>query len=86
MRTSQSMLAPMNRRTFLQATAAGAASLALCHNSFAADANPDLAVIQKEIEKRHGESVQRLQQWIRQPSIAAEHRGMDEGCDSSCKC
>ena len=81
MRTSQSMLAPMNRRTFLQATAAGAASLALCHNSFAADANPDLAVIQKEIEKRHGESVQRLQQWIRQPSIAAEHRGMDEGCD-----
>ena len=43
--------------------------------------NPDLAAIQKEIEKRHDESVQRLQQWIRQPSIAAEHRGMDEGCD-----
>jgi len=70
----------MNRRTFLQATAAGAASLAFSRNSFAAD-NPDLAAIQKEIEKRHDESVQRLQQWIRQPSIAAEKRGMDEGCD-----
>ncbi len=70
----------MNRRTFLQATAASAASLAFSRNSFAAD-NPDLTPIQKEIEKRHDESVQRLQQWIRQPSIAAEHRGMDEGCD-----
>src|SRR5213079_2201962 len=25
--------------------------------------------------------VQRLQEWVRQPSIAAEHRGMDEGCE-----
>ncbi|MGZ4732795.1 MAG: M20/M25/M40 family metallo-hydrolase [Terriglobales bacterium] len=71
----------MNRRTFLHGAAAGAATLALSHNSFGADANPDLSAIQKEIEKRHNESVQRLQQWIRQPSIAAEHRGMDEGCD-----
>ena len=70
----------MNRRRFLQATAASAATLAFSHSSFAAD-NPDLTAIQKEIEKRHDESVQRLQQWIRQPSIAAEKRGMDEGCD-----
>ena len=34
-----------------------------------------------EIEKRHDESVQRLQHWIRQPSIAAENRGMSEGCE-----
>ncbi|PYY07835.1 MAG: hypothetical protein DMG61_24475, partial [Acidobacteria bacterium] len=72
---------PMDRRTFLQATAAGAATLALSHNSIAAADNPDLTAIQKEIEKRHDESVQRLQQWIRQPSIAAEKRGMDEGCN-----
>ena len=71
----------MNRRRFLQATAAGAATFAFSNNSFAADASPDLAAIQKEIEKGHDESVQRLQQWIRQPSIAAEKRGMDEGCD-----
>jgi hypothetical protein len=74
------ILAPMNRRTFLQATVAGVTTLALSHHSSAAD-NPDLAFIQKEIEKRHDESVQRLQQWIRQPSIAAEKRGMEEGCD-----
>ena len=75
------ILAAMNRRRFLQATAASAATLAFSRSSFAADADPDLAAIQKEIEKRHDESVARLQQWIRQPSIAAEHRGMDEGCD-----
>src|SRR6478672_6926076 len=75
---------PMDRRTFLQATAAGAATLALSQNGLAENTNPsssDLNLIQKEIEKRHDESVQRLQHWIRQPSIAAEHRGMDEGCD-----
>jgi acetylornithine deacetylase/succinyl-diaminopimelate desuccinylase-like protein len=41
----------------------------------------ELASIQSEIEKRHDESIQRLQHWVRNPSIAAEDRGMDEGCD-----
>src|SRR3989475_10299988 len=73
----------MDRRTFLQGAAAGAAALAFPQNSLAeqTNSNPDLPAIQREIEKRHDESVQRLQQWIRQPSIAAEKRGMDEGCD-----
>src|SRR5438876_12127174 len=78
----------MYRRTFLQGAAAGAAALAFSQNSLAeqtssslSGSNPDFTAIQKEIEKRHDESVQRLQQWIRQPSIAAEKRGMDEGCD-----
>src|SRR3989441_7453209 len=39
------------------------------------------AGIRAEIAKRHDESVKRLQEWIRQPSIAAENRGMNEGCD-----
>jgi len=39
--------------------------------SSAADAS-DLKAIQAEIDKRHDEAVQRLQDWIRQPSIAAE--------------
>ena len=49
----------------------------------AADAllSGDLAPIRAEITKRHDESVQRLQHWVRNPSIAAEDRGMDEGCD-----
>src|SRR5438132_7601109 len=41
----------------------------------------ELGSIQSEIERRHDESVQRLQHWVRNPSIAAEDRGMDEGCD-----
>src|SRR5262249_52495192 len=41
----------------------------------------DLNPIFREIERRHDETVQRLQEWIKQPSIAAENRGMNEGCD-----
>jgi len=40
----------------------------------------EYAPIWAEIEKRHDEAIQRLQQWIRQPSIAAENRGLNEGC------
>ena len=46
-----------------------------------ARADDALAAVQAEIEKRHGEGVQRLQEWVRQPSIAAENRGMSEGCE-----
>ena len=69
----------MNRRDFLTTAAAGAAAMALPR--FASAADPDLTPVWKEIEQRHDEAVQRLQQWIRQPSIAAENRGMSEGCD-----
>jgi acetylornithine deacetylase/succinyl-diaminopimelate desuccinylase-like protein len=40
-----------------------------------------LRPIQSEIEKRHDESVGRLQDWVKHPALAAEDRGMDEGCD-----
>jgi hypothetical protein len=40
----------------------------------------DLKPIYAQIEKRHDEAVARLQEWIRQPSIAAENRGVSEGC------
>src|SRR5215813_3155903 len=69
----------MNRRDFLTTAAAGAAAMALPR--FASAADPDLTPVWKEIEQRHDEAVQRLQNWIRQPSIAAENRGMSEGCD-----
>jgi acetylornithine deacetylase/succinyl-diaminopimelate desuccinylase-like protein len=43
---------------------------------------PELtAPIYAQIEKRHGEALARLQAWVRQPSIAAESRGMAEGKD-----
>lgn len=37
--------------------------------------------IYQQIEKRHGEAVARLQEWVRFPSIAAENRSMPEGRD-----
>jgi acetylornithine deacetylase/succinyl-diaminopimelate desuccinylase-like protein len=67
------------RRAFLQGAAATAAALALPRWS-RADTS-DINAIRAEIEKRHSEAVQRLQEWIRQPSIAAENRGMNEGCE-----
>jgi hypothetical protein len=73
------------RRLFLQSAVAGAAGLALPKWAHAATAPPapadEMDGIRAQIEKRHDESVQRLQHWIQQPSIAAENRGMVEGCD-----
>jgi len=81
----------LDRRSFLLGAAAGAASLAFPRlgsaqgNRFVSAAalayDDDLSAIRAQVEKRHDESLQRLQQWIRQPSIAAENRGMNEGCE-----
>src|SRR5438046_7152427 len=70
----------MDRRVFLQDAAATAAAVAL--PALARTSQPDdLAPIFAQIEKRHDQAVRRLQEWIRQPSIAAENRGMNEGCE-----
>jgi acetylornithine deacetylase/succinyl-diaminopimelate desuccinylase-like protein len=69
----------LNRRLFLQRSLAAAAA-ASTQRARAAD-SADLAPIYKEVSKRHDEAVQRLQNWIRQPAIAAENRGMNEGAD-----
>src|SRR5437660_25044 len=67
---SAGLSSPTDRRAFLQGAAAAAAALAMPRW---ARAHPsDLDAIRAEIEKRHDESVKRLQDWIRQPSIAAE--------------
>src|SRR5215471_20737772 len=67
----------MNRRTFVQGALAGAATLAFPQSSHADDLSP----IWMQVEKHHDEAVQRLQEWVKQPSIAAENRGVTEGCD-----
>ena len=69
----------MDRRKFLHGAALTTAALALPRYSSADQ--QDISAINTEITKRHDESVQRLQQWIRQPSIAAENRGVNEGCE-----
>ncbi len=70
----------MDRRAFLQDAAATAAAVALPGWPRTNQAD-DLAPIFAQIAKRHDEAVQRLQEWIRQPSIAAENRGVNEGCE-----
>ena len=47
--------------------------------SYSADVDRD--AIQAEVTKRHDEGVKRLQDWIKQISIAAEDRGYPEGAD-----
>ncbi len=89
--TSDNLIAnPLDRRHFLISAAAGAATMALprwaradmrgSSAGLGADQD-DLAPIRAEIAKRHDETVQRMQTWIKQPSIAAENRGMNEGCE-----
>lgn len=68
-----------NRRAFLQDAAATAAGLTLPPLVWTQQS--DLTPVLAQIERRHDETVQRLQEWIRQPSIAAENRGVDEGCE-----
>src|SRR5688572_19264974 len=69
----------IDRRTFLEHASAAAAAITL--PSAVRSQQSDLAPVFTQIERQHDLTVQRLQQWIRQPSIAAENRGMNEGCE-----
>ena len=73
-----SQRAGTGRREFLQGAVAMAASVAWPGWAMA---DTNLEPIYAEIRRRHDEAVERLQRWIRQPSIAAENRGMTEGCE-----
>ena len=80
------------RREFLQGAGATAlaavtapawtsvAELGIPHGRIAGLPADDAGAIRAEIERKHDESLRRLQTWIKQPSIAAENRGMNEGC------
>ncbi|PWU08980.1 MAG: twin-arginine translocation pathway signal protein [Terriglobia bacterium] len=68
--------AAMDRRAFLAGTAA-ALTTAAARAATALDLKP----IESEITKRHDESVRRIQDWIKQPTIAAENKGINEGCE-----
>src|SRR5215471_4545366 len=67
----------MNRHAFL----AGAAAALVPTTGSAGMENPDLKPVLAEIEKRHDESVHRIQDWIKQPTIGAENKGINEGRD-----
>jgi acetylornithine deacetylase/succinyl-diaminopimelate desuccinylase-like protein len=68
----------VDRRAFVYDATATAAALTM--SPFLRIQQSDLAPVFAQIERRHAETVQRLQAWIRQPSIAAENLGVDEGC------
>jgi len=69
----------------LSAVLAGAIGVLVAPKLPAAAIAPAHADIRAEIVKRHDESVKRLQDWVRQPSIAAENRGMSEGVEMMMK-
>ena len=41
----------------------------------------DHSDVYRQIERRHDENIQRLQDWIRNPTIAAEQRGVEQGSE-----
>lgn len=67
-----------DRRTLLKGAAAGAMLLV---PGAALAASGDLDALRKAVADGHDESVRRIQDWIRNPSIAAENFKMDEGAD-----
>ncbi|MEY2883704.1 MAG: hypothetical protein RL490_1428 [Pseudomonadota bacterium] len=66
----------IDRRTLLAATAAAALIPAR-----ASAGNSNIAAIRAAAEAGKAASIQRLQDWIRHPGIAAENWRMDESCD-----
>ena len=73
-------MTPLDRRSFLKGAAAGAFALGCSPRAWSAPEDK-LDPIRAEVQRRHDEAVRRLQQWIHQPSIAAENRGVSEGCE-----
>jgi acetylornithine deacetylase/succinyl-diaminopimelate desuccinylase-like protein len=74
----------MNRTTRFTAALAAFAIITTAP-SFTRAAESDLADIKAEVAKRHDEAVKRLQDWIKQVSIAAEDRGYPEGAEYMAK-
>src|SRR5687768_11044086 len=71
-----------NRREFLGSAVGAAVAVSCVSNTQAA---PRLDPVYQQIARRRDDAVRRLQDWIRQPSIAAENRGMTEGCELTIK-
>lgn len=70
--------APFDRRTLLKA---GAVSAALLSPAATLAQGDDLAAIRKAVEAGHDQSVRRIQDWIRNPAIAAENLNMPAGAE-----
>jgi acetylornithine deacetylase/succinyl-diaminopimelate desuccinylase-like protein len=83
---NKKIIEPTTRRGLLLMAAAAGASLAVPRFTLAAGDKGnakfggDLSAVRAVIEKQRPEAVKRLQNWIALPSIAAENRNMQPGC------
>ncbi|HXW07669.1 MAG TPA: M20/M25/M40 family metallo-hydrolase, partial [Vicinamibacterales bacterium] len=68
----------MNRRQFVYGTVATAAALSAPRLGFAQ--KHDLAPVWTAIDRRRDATIRQLQDWIRQPTIAAENKATEDGC------
>jgi acetylornithine deacetylase/succinyl-diaminopimelate desuccinylase-like protein len=68
------------RQGLKQMAAAGGLSLFMPRLVRAALPNDDLTAFKSMIDKQQADAIKRLQTWIGLPSIAAENRNMNEGC------
>ncbi len=75
----------IDRRTFLQGAATGAAALAVGGRTGFAFQDQDQSAVVAQIARQHGATVKMLQDWIALPSIAAENKGYPEGADYMAK-
>ena len=73
----EGVMSDLTRRGFVGGVVGSGAALWAARQGMAATGRDD---IYREIERRHAESIDRLREWIHQPSIAAENLGMEEGC------
>lgn len=73
----------MNRRTLIQGAIATAATLSIAGRSGAALASQtgDIDAIRKAVDAGFDGSLQRIQDWIRLPTITAEQLNIEEGAD-----
>ena len=71
----------LDRRTFIQGAATGAAAIAVGGRALFAFQEQDQAAVVAQIAKQHDATVKILQDWIALPSIAAENKGYPQGAE-----
>lgn len=75
----------LTRRDFVQGAVSGAVLAAGPSLAAAAAKNSDKAAVLAQVPKLHDQNLQRLQEWIALPSIAAENRNYPQGAEYMAK-
>ena len=71
----------LSRRGFVQGAVSGAVLVAAPALAAAAAKTADKAAVLAQVPKMHDQNLQRLQEWIALPSIAAENRNYPQGAE-----